>query len=232
MAPAERISETLPNVTIDTPWVQQLELGPKKNFVYLVGAPGGREAFVVDPAWDVEAIIDAAEAVGRTVVAAFLTHHHDDHVNGVPALLQLRDIPVHVQQAERAFAPQVFAGYASSVRAVDPGSELNVAGVKVRCLHTPGHTPGAQCLQCAGAAFTGDTLFVNACGRCDFPGGSPEQMFDSLHHTLSVLPGDTQLFTGHDYGDVKVSTMERERERNPYFQLEEESAFVKFRMRK
>ncbi len=213
----------------ETPYVRQLALGPKKNFVYLSGSPGGTEAFVVDPAWDVNAILAAVEADGRKLSGIFLTHHHDDHLNGVPELLQRMDVPVYVQQAEVDFA-EVLRPFESAIRAVSPGERVRVAGLEVECLHTPGHTPGAQCLSCGGGLFAGDTLFVNACGRCDFKGGDAVAMHTSLFEVLGRLSGETQLYPGHDYGDVKVSSLGRERERNPYFQLREREAFVKYRM--
>lgn len=213
----------------ETPYVRQLPLGPKKNFVYLSGASGGTQAFVVDPAWDVSAILAAVEADGRKLSGIFLTHHHDDHINGVPGLLQRVDVPVYVQQAEVDFA-EVLRPFASAIRAVSPGERVRVAGLEVECLHTPGHTPGAQCLSCGGGLFAGDTLFVNACGRCDFKGGDPQAMHHSLFDVLGRLSGATALYPGHDYGDVKVSSLARERERNPYFQLKERDAFVKYRM--
>ena len=200
-----------------------------KNFIYLVGAPEGREAFVIDPAWDVPAILSAAEEAGRRLSGIFLTHHHHDHINGVPELLEKHDLPVYVQRAEVEFA-EALEPFASAIRAVTPGERLKVAGVEVECLHTPGHTPGAQCLHCGGAVFSGDTLFVNAGGRCDFKGSDPVAMYRSLFEVLGKLSGATTLFAGHDYGDVKVSSMARERERNPYFQVKSEAEFVKRRL--
>lgn len=200
-----------------------------KNFVYLVGAPLGAEALVIDPAWDVPAILAAADADGRTLSGIFLTHHHHDHINGVPELLRARDLPVYVQRAELDFAESLRA-FAEAVHPVSPGERLTVAGLEVECLHTPGHTPGAQCLHCGGGLFSGDTLFVNACGRCDFAGSDPLAMHDSLFHVLGRLEGSTVLYPGHDYGDVKVSSLARERERNPYFQLRDPADFVKHRM--
>ncbi len=214
----------------ETVYVRQLALGPMKNFVYLVGAPGGREAFVIDPAWEVPAITRALDEDGRTLAAIFLTHHHHDHVNGVPELLHLRDVPVHVQQKECAFAESVFSEYRSALVLTTPGERLKVAGLELTCLHTPGHTPGSQCLHCDGAVFTGDTLFVNACGRCDFEGSDPNAMHDSFFNVLGRLDPGTTLFAGHDYGDVPVSSIGRELERNPYFQRPERADFVKYRM--
>jgi glyoxylase-like metal-dependent hydrolase (beta-lactamase superfamily II) len=215
----------------ETVYVRQLALWPMKNFVYLVGAPAGDEAFVVDPAWDVPAILSALEEDGRRLAAIVLTHHHHDHVNGVPALLQARDVPVHVQRAELDFAASVFEGWRGAVRACDPGQRVQLAGLEVSCLHTPGHTPGAQCLHCGGAVFTGDTLFVNACGRCDFAGSDPRAMHRSLFEVLGALDDATTVFAGHDYGDVKVSSLAREKANNPYYQLRAVDDFVRWRMR-
>lgn len=200
-----------------------------KNFVYLAGAAEGREAFVIDPAWDVGAILSALEQGGRKLTGIFLTHHHRDHINGVPELLEKVDLPVYVQRAEVEFA-DALRPFAQAIRAVSPGERLKVAGLEVECLHTPGHTPGAQCLHCGGAVFSGDTLFVNACGRCDFAGSDPRAMYHSLFDVLGALSGETVLYAGHDYGDVQVSSMVRERERNPYLQSRDEAEFLKRRM--
>ncbi len=213
----------------ETPYIRQLPLGPMKNFVYLFGAPQGSEAVVVDPAWDVPAILAQVESDGRRLAGIFLTHHHHDHINGVPDLLKSVDVPVFAQKIEIEFA-DTLKPFAEALRAVGPGERVDLAGVEIECLHTPGHTPGAQCLHCAGALFSGDTLFVNACGRCDFPGSDPQAMHHSLFQVLGQLDANTALFPGHDYGDVKVSSLGRERERNPYLQLPDKADFIKHRM--
>jgi hydroxyacylglutathione hydrolase len=213
----------------ETAWVRQLPLGPMKNFVYLAGAPGGTEAFVIDPAWDVPAIMSAVEGEGRRLAGIFLTHHHHDHINGVPGLLEKFDLPIYVQRAEFEFA-EPLKPFTEAIKTVSPGEKVQLAGLEIECVHTPGHTPGAQCLHCAGQLFSGDTLFVNACGRCDFNGGDASAMYRSLFEVLGRLPGETVLFPGHDYGDVKVSSLSRERARNPYFQSKDEAEFVKRRM--
>jgi glyoxylase-like metal-dependent hydrolase (beta-lactamase superfamily II) len=219
---AETIAKTL--------YVRQMRLGPMKNFVYLVGPPDAREVAVVDPAWDVPAILRAVEEDGKRLVAALVSHHHFDHTNGLAPLLNARDVPVYVQKAEVDFT-DALAPYAGAMRPVGPGEVIHVGTLPITCIHTPGHTPGSQCLLCGGALVSGDTVFVNACGRCDLSGGNPEQMFDSLHRVLGGLPGETVLFPGHDYGDVPVSSLERERQHNPYFQLTALADFVRHRMR-
>lgn len=210
--------------------MRQLALGPMKNFVYLLGAPGSAEVAVVDPAWDVPAILEAVEADGKRLAAAFLTHHHFDHLNGVPDLLKARDVPVYVQAAEVDFS-DVIRELGSAVRPVSPGERVQLGALEVTCVHTPGHTPGSQCLHCRGALVSGDTVFVNACGRCDLSGGDPAQMFDSLHRVLGALPAETVLYPGHDYGDVPVSSLARERANNPYFRLAQLEGFVAHRNR-
>lgn len=201
-----------------------------KNFVYLVGPVGRREAAVIDPAWDVPAILSAAEADGRTLVAAFVTHHHHDHVNGLPQLLAAKDLPVYAQRDEVHFA-EVLRALGGALRPVAPGERVEVGGLPVTCVHTPGHTVGSQCLSCGGALFSGDTLFVGACGRCDLPGGDAGTLRDSLFGVLGALPDETRLFPGHDYGEVPVSSLGRERKQNPYLGTRTRDEFIALRSR-
>lgn len=201
-----------------------------KNLVYLLGDEASSEVAVVDPAWDVTAIERAIEAADKTLGAVFLTHHHFDHLNGVPELLTRHDVPVYVQRAEYDFAEPV-QKLGSAVRPVEPGAVVSVGTLEITCVHTPGHTPGSQCLSCRGSLVSGDTVFVNACGRCDLSGGDAAQMFDSLHRVLGALPAETRLLPGHDYGDVIESTLGRERQQNPYFRLSQLEAFISHRNR-
>jgi hydroxyacylglutathione hydrolase len=206
-------------------YVRQLQLGPMQNFVYLLGAAGARETAVIDPAWDVPAILAAAQADGRELTHALLTHHHGDHVNGVESLREA--VPALDVVAQRAELPRL----PFEARGVDPGDEVRVGALPVTCVHTPGHTPGSQCFHAAGSLVSGDTLFIGGCGRCDFEGGDPHAMFHSLHHVLGGLPDGTVLLPGHDYADRPTSTLARERAENPYLTRRDEDAFVTFRMR-
>jgi glyoxylase-like metal-dependent hydrolase (beta-lactamase superfamily II) len=212
-------------------YVRQLKLGPMENFVYLVGAEGARETAIVDAAWDVEAALRAAEEDGRTVTHALVSHHHFDHVNGLPSLLESQGVPIHVHAAD---ASELGPELRGELKLLSGGDAVEVGPLRIRALHTPGHTPGSTCWQIEGeegAIFSGDTVFVNACGRCDLRGGDPEQMYGSLRK-ISELDPRTRLYPGHDYGDVPVSTVQRERERNPYFaRLASLPEFVAHRMR-
>jgi hydroxyacylglutathione hydrolase len=209
-------------------YVRQLKLGPMENFVYLVGAEGARETAIVDPAWDVEAAQKAAEADGRSLTHALVSHHHFDHVNGLPQVLARGGIRVF---AHRADVPKLAHELQREVTPLAAGDAVEVGPLRVVAMHTPGHTPGSTCWHAGDGLFAGDTVFVNACGRCDLAGGDPEQMFQSLKR-VSELPDDVRLFPGHDYGDVPISSIARERERNPYFQkLASLTDFVAYRMR-
>jgi len=209
-------------------YVRQLKLGPMENFVYLVGAEGARETAIVDPAWDVAAGLRAAEEDGRTITHALISHHHFDHVNGLPEVLAQGAIRVF---AHRADVPRLAPELQREVTPLDAGEAVEVGPLRIAAMHTPGHTPGSTCWHAGDGLFAGDTVFVNACGRCDLAGGNPEQMFQSLKR-VSQLPDEVRLYPGHDYGDVPVSSVARERERNPYFQkLSSLTDFVAYRMR-
>lgn len=212
-------------------YVRQLQLGPMKNFVYLVGAKDSPEVAVVDPAWDVEAIARAVEEDGKRLAAAFVTHGHHDHINGLPDLLRRFDVPVYAQKAEADYSEQLREQASDALRPISPGQAFQVGALKATAVHTPGHTPGSQCLWADESLATGDTLFVNACGRCDFAGGDPAVMFDTLYRVLGALPDETKVYPGHDYGDVPVSSLGRERAQNPYFQFKDVGEFVAYRMR-
>jgi len=99
---------------------------------------------------------------------------------------------------------------------VSDGQLIEVGSVALKVIHTPGHTPGGMCLYIDGMVFTGDTLFVGAIGRTDFPGGSYRQLETSVRTKLYTLPGDTVVLPGHNYGSSPTSTIDRERRTNPY----------------
>lgn len=210
-------------------YVRQLQLGPMKNFVYLVGPAEGTDALVVDPAWDVAAIEAAALEDGKRLAGAFASHCHGDHINGLPELLSRHDVPVFAHAAEIDFSPEL-RKLGNALRPLKGGDALPLAE-GFQAIHTPGHTPGSHCLLARGALVSGDTVFINACGRCDLRGGDPEAMYRSLTQVLAPLPAQTRLFPGHDYADRPVSTLGDERAQNPYFRLGDLQAFVAYRMR-
>jgi hydroxyacylglutathione hydrolase len=212
-------------------YLRQLQLGPMKNFVYMVGARDAREVAVVDPAWEVDKLVEAATADGKTITHALITHSHYDHVNGLEDLLAKSAVRVVVNREELAFNAHL-RSFQSNLQPVRAGDEVEVGSCHIRCVHTPGHTPGSQCFHVEGSLISGDTLFIGACGRCDLDGGDPEAMYRTLTGTLMAMEGGTVLYPGHDYGDRPVSTMSHEGKTNPYLQFHDLEAFVNYRMRK
>jgi hydroxyacylglutathione hydrolase len=209
---------------------KQLKVGPMDNFVYLLGAEGSPEVAVVDPAWEIDTIEQAAAADGKQIVCAVVSHCHHDHTNGLPELLKRHDIPVYAQKAELEFSADL-RRMGDAMKPAEPGQVIHVGPLDVKLLHTPGHTPGSHCLWVEDALVSGDTVFVNACGRCDLKGGDPDAMFRSISQVLMKLPPQTRLLPGHDYGDVPISSIARESEQNPYFQHGDLDGFIRYRMR-
>jgi glyoxylase-like metal-dependent hydrolase (beta-lactamase superfamily II) len=208
-------------------YLKQMELGPMQNFVYLIGDLVARQCVVVDPAWEIDAIVDTAAGDGMTLVGALVTHTHQDHVGGsleswgmpgripgVEELLERVPLKVYVHKAEREF----LRGFGSEVVPVSGHDTLAVGRLALTFLHTPGHTPGSQCFLIDGRLISGDTLFIGSCGRTDLPGSDPAEMYYSLTQRLAALPDDTILFPGHNYGGVS-STIGAEKRGNPFMQF-------------
>jgi len=205
-------------------WFKQLELGPMQNYVYLLGDPTTHEAAVVDAAWDIDAVIEAAEAEGYRITHDLVTHFHPDHlgggfmghnVTGAAELIARLPVRVVLHKAEMPFVHRITGLSDNDVLAVEGGDEVRVGNLTVKLLHTPGHTPGSQCFLVGNAVVSGDTLFIGSCGRVDLPGSSPEDMYRSLHDVLGALPDETLLFPGHNYAAASKSTIGDEKRTNP-----------------
>ena len=206
-------------------YLRQLELGPMQNFVYLLGCPETRECAVIDPAWDMDAVLRTARGDAYRVTHAIITHTHPDHINGLGALLDAGGCRICVHRGEAEYLRGL--GLGSDLVPVDAGDTILVGKVPVRLLHTPGHTPGSQCFYVDDKLISGDTLFVGACGRCDLPGGDAEEMYRSLTQRLMALPDATLLYPGHNYGPRPTSTLGDERRTNPFMQFTSLRAFLR-----
>ncbi len=204
-------------------YLRQMEIGPMANFVYLIGPAGAPETAVVDAAWDIEAILRAAEADGRRVVAALVTHWHPDHTNGLERLVEATDARVYAQRDELPWLR--YAG--ANLKAVAPGDELRLGEVTIQFLHTPGHTPGSQCFLVRDRLVSGDTLFINACGRTDLPGGDPERLYQSLTGTLGRLDDRTILLPGHNYAEIPSTTLGEQKRQNPFLRCASLTQFLR-----
>jgi glyoxylase-like metal-dependent hydrolase (beta-lactamase superfamily II) len=223
-------------------YFRQIPVGEMANLSYLVGSLSTREALLVDPAWSVDALLDQAETDGITVVGALVTHYHQDHVGGsifgmdiegLPRLLARQPVPIHVNEIEADGLIKVTGVSESDLVRQAGGDSIEIGPIRIRLLHTPGHTPGSQCFLVEsaghpGALISGDTLFLGSCGRVDLPGANPEDMYRSLNHILKALPDETLLYPGHLYSPEAVGTMGEQKRANPFLRVANLEQFLTF----
>lgn len=186
------------------------------NFAYAIGDRDTGECLVVDPAYAPGDLVDVLAADGMTVTGVLVTHYHADHIGGtmmghtlagITDLLGVVDCPIHVQRDEAPWVARTTGVGEDELAVHAPGDTVSVGGFDVELVHTPGHTPGSQCFLVEGRLISGDTLFLEGCGRTDLPGSDPALMYDSLQR-LSTLPGDTIVFPGHRYSMPSSASME------------------------
>ena len=159
------------------------------NFAYLIGDRQDGSAVIVDPAYDIAGLLDILAADDMRCAGVLATHFHPDHVGGdlmgyriegVTDLLESVQVPVHVQRDEAQWVVRATGVSDAELVSHDSGDVVTVGDVRIELVHTPGHTPGSQCFVVDGKLVSGDTLFLDGCGRTDLPGGDPEQMYESL----------------------------------------------------
>jgi len=206
-------------------YLKQLEVGPMQNFVYLIGDREKRECMMVDPAWEVGRVLKEAKKDEMKVVGALVTHAHFDHVNGLDDFLKEVKGKIHCNKDESEFLKD----WRSDLKPMSDGDRLSVGDIEITFLHTPGHTPGSQCFLVQDKLVSGDTLFIQACGRCDLPGGDAEQMYYSLKR-LAGLEENVILYPGHNYSEESTSTIGQEKRWNPYLKTPNLQDFLSFRM--
>lgn len=211
--------------------IQQYEIGPLNNFLYLLGDPSTKEMAIVDPAWDVPFLCQEAARLGYKITQVLLTHAHPDHVNGLAELLSRYKVPVYVSKHEAKFLTDKLG----PLTGIEDRAPLKIGNIAVEALHAPGHTPGCQVFYFTNAgpapiAITGDVLFIDGCGRCDLPGGDPKTMYKSLANVILKLPDDTVVYPGHNYGPTPTDTIGGQKRTNPYLQCSSMEEFLGERM--
>ena len=195
------------------------------NFAYLIGDRETGDAMVVDPAYAAGDLVDTVEADGMHLSGVLVTHHHPDHVggsmmgfelNGLAELLGRVSVPVHVYTNEARWVARVTGIAESELTPHEHGDKVGIGDIEIELLHTPGHTPGSQCFLLDGRLVAGDTLFLEGCGRTDFPGGNIDDMYRSLHQ-LADLPGDPTVYPGHRYSQEPSAALSEVRRSNYVF---------------
>jgi len=206
--------------------IQQLIVGGMGVCCYIASCPATKKAAVIDPGGDIPKILNVVRQGGLTVQSIIATHSHPDHICGVAELkTALPQVPFIMHKDEAAFLvnPEVDRYFAmfgmgkapACDQTVSDGDRIAVGDEGFAVIHTPGHTPGGMCLLCGDDLLTGDTLFVQGIGRTDFPGGSFDQLMNSIQTRLFSLPEHTKIWPGHGYGGSQ-STIGAEKRDNPF----------------
>ena len=209
------------------PEVIQMEVGLLQNFCEILYCPETHEAAIVDPAWEVDRLLNEAGRRGLKVTTVLVTHTHNDHIEGVDLVVEKTGAAVVVNPREAA---AVSAPGRQMIDAVD-GRAIAIGKRGLRALETPGHTVGGTCYLADGYVVTGDVLFVGGCGRTDFTGGDSAAMWKSLQR-LTRLPEQTRVYPGHDYGDTPTSTIAHELRTNRFLRCASFEEFRALRERK
>lgn len=195
----------------------QYEIGPTQNFVYFVLDWIAKEALIIDPHSPLQEPLQILQKNHFKLSQILLTHTHYDHVDGVPELVKWNpDIKILTHKDEFHRVQE----YGTHIHFIQDGDELHVGAIKIKVLHTPGHSAGECSYFIQGTPphlFTGDTLFIRDCGRTDLPTGSTEQMFYSLQK-IRALPPETVILPGHHYKKEYASVLSEELLRSPPFQ--------------
>jgi glyoxylase-like metal-dependent hydrolase (beta-lactamase superfamily II) len=208
--------------------LRQLQIGPMANYVYVVGDPATHKAAVIDPAWDTDAIIDEVNREGYEIDKILITHYHPDHlggrmmgqnIQGAAEMLARVKAKIYLNKHEAEGARKIAGLSDSDIVKVDAGDVHKLGNREIKFLHTPGHTPGSQCFLIDGNLVSGDTLFVNSCGRVDLPGSDPEAMYHSLNDTLRNLDDATVVYPGHAYSNEPSSTIGKQKRTNMYMRF-------------
>jgi len=206
--------------------VQQIRLNMMEVFCYRVGDTSSKTCALIDPAFDTKRILNEVERHGYRVTHVINTHSHPDHTAGNAPILAATGARLFIHRLDGQRLGGMMSGAFSRMMGgkgspepdvlLEDNDIIPIGEISLKVLHTPGHSPGGICLYTEGHVFTGDTLFVGAVGRTDFPGCSMSQLLNSIQEKIYTLPADTIVWPGHDYGVFPHSTVEIEKKTNPF----------------
>lgn len=196
----------------------QVPVGAMQNFAYVIGDEKARVAAIVDPAWDVQKLLDICRDLELRVTLVINTHTHHDHIEGNNLVARETGAKIVMHESSRL----------RKGIAVKDGETIEIGALKAKVIHTPGHCPDHICILVDGKLLTGDLLFVGECGRTDLPGSNPGDMYESLFHKILPLQDSIEVYPGHDYGSQPYSTIGYERKNNYVLKPRTREEFVRF----
>jgi len=201
--------------------LKRLAVGPFASNCYIVGSESNKEGMIIDPGDETEVILKNVKDLGLDIKSIVLTHGHIDHIGAVKEVKEATgaEVAIHADDAQALQENSVSAMFGLSYptplpadRLLNGGDSIDIGDLHFLVVHTPGHSPGGICLVGEGMVFSGDTLFNYGIGRYDLPGGSYNQLMNSIHTRLTVLPDNTIVYPGHG----PDTTIGAERRGNPF----------------
>lgn len=198
----------------------QIEVGPMSNFSYIIADDNSKFAAIVDPSWDLEKILKILENENWQAKMIMNTHNHFDHIQGNDQIAAATGAPI------LQYARSSQKGHHIKVK---DGEQIKLGNTEITILHTPGHSKESICLLVDDRfVFTGDTLFVESCGRIDLAGGDVDEMYDSLLNKVRQLNEQLIVYPGHNYGSSPWSTISKEKKNNPTLQPRSRQDFIEY----
>jgi glyoxylase-like metal-dependent hydrolase (beta-lactamase superfamily II) len=202
--------------------VEQVEVGKMQNFSYILLDKTTKKCALIDPGWDPKKLIQHIDDIG-TLDKILLTHSHYDHMQYAKAISDATKRQVLIQKE----TPKTATKGIELLKTFKDGENITLGKTKIKAIHTPGHTIECTCFLAGDILFTGDTLFVNSCGRVDLPTGDAATLFKSINEKIKKLPDETKVYPGHNYGYNSTSTIGREKKHNPCMRCRTVEEFLK-----
>ena len=188
------------------------------TYTYLLASPTGTRALLIDPVREhIDQYMTLLQELGLILAVVIDTHVHADHVTGSGGLRQKTGCQIMMGQESKAQGVTHF---------FKDKETIEIDGLSLKALYTPGHTDDSYCFLMKDRVFTGDTLFIRGTGRTDFQHGDAKAAYHSLFHTLLTLPDSMLIYPGHDYQGMTVSTIEEEKKFNPRLQVDSAEAYT------
>lgn len=197
------------------------------NYTYIV-YNNSYEGIIIDPAWEVEKIIDSIEENNIKLFGIFITHRHEDHIHSVLNIANKYDIPIYLSEHTNK---NLFLN-SKKLNFIKNENAIIIKDLEIKPLLTPGHTKDGICYLIGSKLFTGDTLFIEGCGMCADVDSDPSALFNSIQKIILNTSLNTRIYPGHRYDGELGQTFEEVRNVNIYLHFENQEDFVKFRMRR